>query len=220
MLATAEHEAGNDAAAIVALSSGARPAAGIRTPHAVGQAAGGRREQGARGRSAGLRELFRSAFRGRARQAGRPAVANGKGNEALREYQVLLALQPLDTATAKFGLARAYRQTGDAATRAAPCSNHSILPELPTCPETAAGNDWRPTTMTDTAPSTTLANSSRFGECFDSIRHEVRKVIVGQEEVIDQMLIALFVGGHCLITGLPGTGQDACWCARWRRRWA
>jgi MoxR-like ATPase len=35
----------------------------------------------------------------------------------------------------------------------------------------------------------------------------VREVIVGQEEVLDQVLIALFVGGHCLITGLPGTAK-------------
>jgi MoxR-like ATPase len=32
-------------------------------------------------------------------------------------------------------------------------------------------------------------------------------VIVGQEEVLDQVMIALFVGGHCLITGLPGTAK-------------
>ena len=32
-------------------------------------------------------------------------------------------------------------------------------------------------------------------------------MIVGQEEVIDQVLVALFVGGHCLITGLPGTAK-------------
>ncbi len=32
-------------------------------------------------------------------------------------------------------------------------------------------------------------------------------MIVGQEEVIEQVLIALFVGGHCLITGLPGTAK-------------
>jgi MoxR-like ATPase len=36
---------------------------------------------------------------------------------------------------------------------------------------------------------------------------QVRKVIVGQDEVLDQILIALFVGGHCLITGLPGTAK-------------
>jgi MoxR-like ATPase len=48
---------------------------------------------------------------------------------------------------------------------------------------------------------------SRFGECFDSIRHEVRKLIVGQDEVVEQLLITLLVGGHCLITGLPGTAK-------------
>ncbi|HWQ00432.1 MAG TPA: AAA family ATPase [Vicinamibacterales bacterium] len=36
---------------------------------------------------------------------------------------------------------------------------------------------------------------------------ELRKVIVGQEEVIDQVLIALFTGGHCLITGVPGLAK-------------
>jgi MoxR-like ATPase len=36
---------------------------------------------------------------------------------------------------------------------------------------------------------------------------QVRRVIVGQEEVLDQVMIALFVGGHCLITGLPGTAK-------------
>src|SRR6202035_3344746 len=30
---------------------------------------------------------------------------------------------------------------------------------------------------------------------------------IGQDEVIEQVLIALFVGGHCLITGLPGTAK-------------
>jgi MoxR-like ATPase len=32
-------------------------------------------------------------------------------------------------------------------------------------------------------------------------------VIVGQDEVLEQVLIALFVGGHCLLTGLPGTAK-------------
>ena len=35
----------------------------------------------------------------------------------------------------------------------------------------------------------------------------MRQVIVGQDEVLDQILTALFVGGHCLITGLPGTAK-------------
>src|SRR5271170_6326096 len=47
----------------------------------------------------------------------------------------------------------------------------------------------------------------RFQEVQRSIVREVRKVIVGQDEVIEQVMIALFVGGHCLITGLPGTAK-------------
>ena len=48
---------------------------------------------------------------------------------------------------------------------------------------------------------------ARFEEVQQSIVREVRKVIVGQEEVLEQLMIALFVGGHCLITGMPGTAK-------------
>ncbi|MCP5111264.1 MAG: AAA domain-containing protein, partial [bacterium] len=48
---------------------------------------------------------------------------------------------------------------------------------------------------------------TRFQEAQSQIIQQVRKVIVGQHEVLDQVLIALFVGGHCLITGLPGTAK-------------
>lgn len=48
---------------------------------------------------------------------------------------------------------------------------------------------------------------ARFHTARDSILAEVRKVIVGQDEVLEQILIALVVGGHCLITGLPGTAK-------------
>jgi MoxR-like ATPase len=47
----------------------------------------------------------------------------------------------------------------------------------------------------------------RFHAVRDGILAQVRQVIVGQDEVLDQILIALFVGGHCLITGLPGTAK-------------
>ncbi len=47
----------------------------------------------------------------------------------------------------------------------------------------------------------------RFQAVRDNILGQVRQVIVGQEDVLDQILIALFVGGHCLITGLPGTAK-------------
>ncbi len=37
--------------------------------------------------------------------------------------------------------------------------------------------------------------------------HEIRKVIVGQEDVIDALLIALFSRGHCLLVGVPGLAK-------------
>jgi MoxR-like ATPase len=39
------------------------------------------------------------------------------------------------------------------------------------------------------------------------IENELSKVIVGQKDVIEQLLIALFSGGHCLITGAPGLAK-------------
>ncbi|MGA7341883.1 MAG: AAA family ATPase [Terracidiphilus sp.] len=47
----------------------------------------------------------------------------------------------------------------------------------------------------------------RFHAVREEILKQVREVIVGQEEVLDQILIAIFVGGHCLMTGMPGTAK-------------
>jgi len=41
----------------------------------------------------------------------------------------------------------------------------------------------------------------------DHIRRELRKVIVGQDAPIEQMLVALLAEGHALIEGVPGTGK-------------
>ncbi|GAA0485652.1 MoxR family ATPase [Parasphingorhabdus litoris] len=41
----------------------------------------------------------------------------------------------------------------------------------------------------------------------DNIRAEVAKAIVGQEEIVDHMLIALFSSGHVLLEGPPGTAK-------------
>ena len=48
---------------------------------------------------------------------------------------------------------------------------------------------------------------ARFQQVQTEIVSQVRRVIVGQDEVLEQVQIALFVGGHCLITGLPGTAK-------------
>ena len=41
----------------------------------------------------------------------------------------------------------------------------------------------------------------------DRLRNEVRKAVVGQDEVIDLLLTALLVGGHVLLEGVPGTAK-------------
>ena len=51
------------------------------------------------------------------------------------------------------------------------------------------------------------ARIARFREIDAEIVRQVRCVIVGQDEVLEQIMIGLFVGGHCLITGLPGTAK-------------
>ena len=41
----------------------------------------------------------------------------------------------------------------------------------------------------------------------ETIRIELAKIIVGQDEAIDEMLIALLSGGHCLLIGAPGLAK-------------
>jgi MoxR-like ATPase len=50
-------------------------------------------------------------------------------------------------------------------------------------------------------------SAERVAEGRERILGELRKVIVGQDEVVEQVLIALFTGGHCLITGVPGLAK-------------
>lgn len=48
---------------------------------------------------------------------------------------------------------------------------------------------------------------NQLRESRDRIREQLSRVIVGQEQVIEQLLISLFAGGHCLITGAPGLAK-------------
>jgi MoxR-like ATPase len=46
-----------------------------------------------------------------------------------------------------------------------------------------------------------------FRKSMDGLRQQVGKVIIGQADVVEHLLITLLVGGHCLITGMPGTAK-------------
>jgi MoxR-like ATPase len=47
----------------------------------------------------------------------------------------------------------------------------------------------------------------RFQQVQGDIVKQIHRVIIGLDDVIEQVLIALFVGGHCLITGMPGSAK-------------
>src|SRR3954467_7271597 len=55
--------------------------------------------------------------------------------------------------------------------------------------------------------SVATASAERVAEGRERILAELRKTIVGQDDVVEQVLIALFTGGHCLITGVPGLAK-------------
>jgi MoxR-like ATPase len=51
------------------------------------------------------------------------------------------------------------------------------------------------------------ANLEKLMALLDRVRTEVRKVIIGQNEVVDQALIVIFTGQHALIEGVPGVAK-------------
>ncbi len=56
-------------------------------------------------------------------------------------------------------------------------------------------------------PKELHASIDRLHAAYDSIREQMSRVIVGQSAVIDQLLIALFSRGHCLLEGAPGLAK-------------
>lgn len=61
--------------------------------------------------------------------------------------------------------------------------------------------------MTDTPEFSQRAPVEQLNQALDSIRGELSKVIVGQEQLVDLMLISLLCDGHILIEGVPGVAK-------------
>lgn len=53
----------------------------------------------------------------------------------------------------------------------------------------------------------TEQDAQQFRETFDRIRTEVHRVIVGQNDIVDSVLIGLAANGHVLLEGMPGLGK-------------
>ena len=65
----------------------------------------------------------------------------------------------------------------------------------------------KPTTAAGTAPANHEAMLARIKAARQAILKELRKLIVGQDDAIDQVLIAMFAGGHSMIQGPSGTAK-------------
>lgn len=52
-----------------------------------------------------------------------------------------------------------------------------------------------------------VALLDKFGEQFKLLQKEIQKVIIGQDEVVEQLLISVFAGGHSLLIGVPGLAK-------------
>src|SRR5258708_22492654 len=76
--------------------------------------------------------------------------------------------------------------------------------ELPIPPDTTSGSHAPPTGVDITALTEHVRRESGF---LDDVFGEVGKVVVGQRDMIERVLIGLLTGGHCLIEGVPGLAK-------------
>ncbi len=61
--------------------------------------------------------------------------------------------------------------------------------------------------MTSIIPESDLSAVEQLHTAYSQIKSEVSKVIIGQDKVVDQLLITLFSSGHCLLVGVPGLAK-------------
>tara|TARA_R100001143_G_scaffold63515_2_gene71262 strand:- start:57881 stop:58876 length:996 start_codon:yes stop_codon:yes gene_type:complete len=61
--------------------------------------------------------------------------------------------------------------------------------------------------MSDPIPSDAEKAAQFFSESYQNIKDEISKTVVGQQDVIDQLLISLFSKGHCVLVGVPGLAK-------------
>jgi len=80
-------------------------------------------------------------------------------------------------------------------------------PAVAPAPATAAPMAPVPHQVVPTTPAVATGVATETSQLYDAIRREVSKVFVGQEELVEGTLIAIFSGGHVLIESVPGLGK-------------
>jgi MoxR-like ATPase len=57
------------------------------------------------------------------------------------------------------------------------------------------------------AAETMQQQADEFRQRYEAVRREIGRVIVGHDDIVQGVLTCLFVGGHCLLEGVPGLGK-------------
>ena len=60
---------------------------------------------------------------------------------------------------------------------------------------------------TDSSAESDLAAVQQLADSYQRVTRELGKIIVGQQRVIEELLIAMLAGGHCLLVGVPGLAK-------------
>src|SRR6187455_1032694 len=60
---------------------------------------------------------------------------------------------------------------------------------------------------TENLAANDLEAVKKLKDGFDNIKRQLSRVIVGQDQVIEELLIALFSRGHCILEGVPGLAK-------------
>ena len=62
-------------------------------------------------------------------------------------------------------------------------------------------------TLTSTTPEPTPMTAETFSDTFQQLAGAIGRVVVGQQDVVEEVLVALLARGHVLIEGVPGLGK-------------
>src|SRR5688572_19650293 len=63
------------------------------------------------------------------------------------------------------------------------------------------------TAVNETSPRSDVESARFLASAYERLQDELSKIIVGQHRVIEELLIAIFSRGHCLMQGVPGLAK-------------
>src|SRR5918912_1192232 len=63
------------------------------------------------------------------------------------------------------------------------------------------------TTRLPTTEPNDLAALERLRAAYSTMREEIGRVVIGQNQVVEEILIAIFARGHCVLVGVPGLAK-------------